>query len=77
MKIPSSRVCVVGSINIDTTYRVPRIPAPGETLLAINKIISPGGKGANQAVAVASMNSDVVLLAASAMTRRQTSLSRH
>jgi ribokinase len=62
VKIRSSRVCVVGSINIDTTYRVPRIPAPGETLLAINKTISPGGKGANQAVAVASMDSDVVLL---------------
>ena len=62
MKIPSSRVCVVGSVNIDTTYRVPQIPAPGETLLAINRTVSPGGKGANQAVAAASMGSQVALL---------------
>ncbi len=63
MKDGSSRVCVVGSVNIDTTYRVPQIPAPGETILAINKAVAPGGKGGNQAVAAASMGSHVTLLA--------------
>jgi ribokinase len=62
LKYPSSKVCVVGSVNIDTTYRVSRIPAPGETLLAIDKTVAPGGKGANQAVAAASMGSQVALL---------------
>lgn len=62
MTNPSSKICVVGSVNIDTTYRVPQIPAPGETLLAINKTVAPGGKGANQAVAAASMGSQVALL---------------
>ncbi len=62
MKDRTSRVCVVGSVNIDTTYRVPQIPAPGETTLAVNKTVAPGGKGANQAVAAASMGSQVTLL---------------
>jgi len=62
VKYPSGRVCIVGSINVDTTYRVSRIPALGETLLATNKTVAPGGKGANQAVAAASMGSQVALL---------------
>jgi ribokinase len=44
-------VVVVGSINVDVTARVPRLPHPGETLLAGAGWIAPGGKGANQAVA--------------------------
>lgn len=43
-------VAVIGSANLDTTLRVPRIPGPGETLLATSIARSPGGKGANQAV---------------------------
>ena len=39
-----------------------QLPALGETLLAINKTVAPGGKGANQAVAAASMGSQVALL---------------
>ncbi len=62
MTNPSSSVCVVGSVNIDTTYLVPQIPALGETVLAINKTVGPGGKGANQAVVAASMGSQVTLL---------------
>lgn len=58
----SGRVCVVGSINIDTTYVVPSIPLPGETLLAVGKVVAPGGKGANQAVAAAAMGSIVTFV---------------
>ena len=55
-------VCVVGSINIDTSFDVPNIPAPGETVLAFQKTIGAGGKGANQAVAAASLGSEVAFV---------------
>lgn len=43
----------LGSINIDHVYRVPHLPAPGETLSALNYTQGLGGKGANQSVAAA------------------------
>ena len=46
-------VAVVGSVNMDVVARVPRIPGPGETLLATGVSRGGGGKGANQAVAAA------------------------
>ncbi|WNB85874.1 ribokinase [Cellulomonas sp. ATA003] len=48
-----SGVVVVGSANLDVVVRVPRIPGPGETLLAGGIARGAGGKGANQAVASA------------------------
>ncbi|MCK4601333.1 MAG: ribokinase, partial [Phycisphaerae bacterium] len=48
-------ILVVGSINMDMVVRTPRMPAPGETMLGDSFVTSPGGKGANQAVAVARM----------------------
>lgn len=56
------RVCVVGSINIDTTYLVPSIPLAGETVLASGRAVAPGGKGANQAVAAAAMGCKVTFV---------------
>jgi len=47
------RVLVFGSINMDLVAKVSRLPVPGETLLGHNFTTVPGGKGANQAVAVA------------------------
>jgi ribokinase len=44
---------VVGSVNLDTTLDVERLPAPGETILARRLRTALGGKGANQAVAAA------------------------
>ncbi len=44
-------VVVLGSINMDLTTYVPRLPAPGETLFGSAFITVPGGKGFNQAVA--------------------------
>ncbi|WP_406695810.1 ribokinase [Singulisphaera sp. Ch08] len=46
-----ARVVVLGSINTDMTVQLPRLPAPGETLLGGSYVSGPGGKGANQAVA--------------------------
>lgn len=44
---------VLGSANLDHVHRVVRIPAPGETVLALDSRTFPGGKGLNQAVAAA------------------------
>lgn len=46
-------VIVVGSVNQDISVAVPSIPVPGETVLGTSLTVSPGGKGANQAVAAA------------------------
>ena len=42
-----------GSLNMDLVCQAPRLPRPGETLLGQQFTTVPGGKGANQAVAVA------------------------
>jgi ribokinase len=47
------KVIVFGSINIDLVATAPRLPVAGETLLGRDFFKAPGGKGANQAVAVA------------------------
>lgn len=46
-------VHVVGNAARDVTYRLARLPAAGETLLARGKSVDLGGKGLNQAVAAA------------------------
>jgi ribokinase len=51
--MPEGSLVVVGSTNTDMVLRVPRIPAPGETVLGGNLQVMQGGKGANQAVAAA------------------------
>ena len=48
-----TRVCVVGSVNTDLIFTVDALPSPGETVLSSALASSPGGKGANQAVAAA------------------------
>ncbi len=46
-------VVVFGSVNIDLVTRVWEFPKPGETLTGLSFQTFPGGKGANQAVACA------------------------
>jgi ribokinase len=48
-----TRVCVVGSVNMDIGFDVDALPGAGETALATSMRSTPGGKGANQAVAAA------------------------
>ena len=57
-------IVVAGSINADLTVNVARHPNPGETLLGTSGGITPGGKGANQAVAAARLGSPVALIGA-------------
>jgi ribokinase len=57
-------VLVVGSANADLVVRADRRPAGGETVLGGDTVVSPGGKGANTAVAAAKLGADVALLAA-------------
>src|SRR4051794_6159668 len=59
-----ARVVVLGSSNTDMAVRLPRLPAPGETLLGGSFLTGPGGKGANQAVAARRAGADVVFIAA-------------
>ena len=47
------RVVVVGSSNMDLVATVTRLPEPGQTVLGTGFATTPGGKGANQAVAAA------------------------
>jgi ribokinase len=58
------RVLVVGSSNTDLTVRVPRLPTPGQTILGSSFATSPGGKGANQAVAARRAGAEVVFITA-------------
>jgi len=57
------RICVVGSVNVDLTFRAPRLPRAGETLSGNLFHLGMGGKGANQAVAAARLGAKVSLVA--------------
>jgi ribokinase len=55
-------VLVVGSINMDMVVRVGQMPAPGQTVPGDGFALSPGGKGANQAVAAARAGANCIML---------------
>ncbi|MCF0253477.1 MAG: ribokinase, partial [Duodenibacillus sp.] len=56
------KIVVVGSINMDLVTTCERAPRGGETLLGKKFMQIPGGKGANQAVAMGKMRSEVAML---------------
>jgi ribokinase len=62
--VAAARVIVIGSINRDLIMRLPRLPAPGETVAPGRLSHQHGGKGANQAVAAARAGAAVVLIGA-------------
>jgi ribokinase len=55
-------IVVVGSINMDLVSQTERIPRPGETVIGSSFQLHSGGKGANQAVAVARLGYPSILL---------------
>lgn len=56
------KIVVVGSSNMDMVVKTEHIPAPGETVLSGSFFMNPGGKGANQAVAVARLGGEAVFI---------------
>ena len=57
-------ITVVGSFNMDLFIETPRFPAPGEAILGKNFRRAPGGKGANQAYAVARLGLPAAMIGA-------------
>ncbi|HEY6138791.1 MAG TPA: ribokinase [Thermoanaerobaculia bacterium] len=57
--MPNARVTVMGSFVADLSFRTPRLPAWGETVLGTEFRLGPGGKGSNQAVAAARLGARV------------------
>lgn len=58
----SKPIVIIGSINTDLVTRTDRLPRTGETVLGSNFSIYPGGKGANQAVAIARLGYPVRMI---------------
>lgn len=56
------KIAVVGSLNMDLIVSVPRIAAPGETIIGHEFHTAAGGKGANQAVAAARLGGQVSMV---------------
>ncbi len=57
-----AKIVVIGSCNIDVTVECGRWAKPGETIFGNRLIVSPGGKGANQAVAAARLGAEVTMV---------------
>ena len=57
-------ITVVGSFNMDLFIEAPRFPAPGEAILGKNFRRACGGKGANQAFAIARMGTPAAMIGA-------------
>lgn len=55
-------IVVIGSLNMDMVVRTNRSPNAGETLIGQAFALSPGGKGANQAVAAARLGAEVSMI---------------
>lgn len=64
MSAQQKPIVVVGSINMDLVASTTRIPAAGETLVGTDFVTTPGGKGANQAVAIARLGYPVRMIGA-------------
>jgi ribokinase len=56
-------IVVIGSVNLDLSATVARLPDPGETITGATLSRFPGGKGANQALAARRLGADVRLVA--------------
>lgn len=59
----NSKIAVIGSCNTDMVVRVHHLPLPGETIIGKDFMTNQGGKGANQAVAVARLGVPTAFIA--------------
>jgi len=55
----AARIAILGIFVVDATFRTPRLPRMGETVIGESVALSPGGKGSNQAVAAARLGAAV------------------
>jgi ribokinase len=62
--VKMNKIIVIGSSNTDMVVRSERLPRPGESVIGGGFMMAGGGKGANQAVAVARMGHRVIFTAA-------------
>ena len=56
------KICVIGSLNMDLVVKVDTMPKGGQTLIGSDFKEVPGGKGANQAVAMARLGGNVNMI---------------
>ncbi len=61
-KLKSTKITVVGSINMDTYLNVANLPYSGKTVSTSTSSIYPGGKGVNQSIGVAKLGHRVTLI---------------
>lgn len=59
----NNKIVVIGSCNTDMVIKVDHLPKPGETILGYDFMTNQGGKGANQAVAVARLGGNISFVA--------------
>ena len=57
------KVLVLGNAGVDLVLPLPRLPLPGETLVATSLSRAPGGKGLNQAVVAARAGAETRFMA--------------
>ena len=56
------KILVVGSTNTDMVIQTDHLPVLGETILGGTFFMNPGGKGANQAVAIARLGGKITFI---------------
>ena len=61
-QVTKQQILVVGSTNTDMVIKAAHLPRPGETILGGTFFMNPGGKGANQAVAIARLGAPVTFI---------------
>lgn len=58
------KILVIGSLNMDLVIQAKRVPQRGETILGEDIHFIPGGKGANQAIALARLGAETMMIGA-------------
>lgn len=61
-QVTKQQILVVGSTNTDMVIKAAHLPRPGETILGGTFFMNPGGKGANQAVAIARLGAPITFI---------------